>query len=112
MMKDEVGLEPTISSKFAAMGHEAVIEVTTLTHVEDAELLQDAGVGVVVVLGVVSLRKPNGLDVDERNEGETEDPVGHVADHVVEVGKHVQRSGASGKFDKKTKCIISQKVWL
>ena len=72
-----------------------------ITHVEDAELLQDAGVGVVIVFGVVSLRKADGLEVDEGDEGETEDPVGHVADHVVEVGKHVQRSCASNQKEKK-----------
>jgi len=66
-----------------------------LAHVEDAELLQDSGVGVVIVFGVVAFRKSDGLAVDEADEGEAEDPVGHVADHVVEVGEHVQWSGAS-----------------
>jgi hypothetical protein len=35
---------------------------------------------------------PDGLDVDE---GNTKDPLGHVADDVVKVGEHVERFSAS-----------------
>ena len=49
----------------------------------------------MVVFWMMLFRKSNGLDVDQDDEGQAEDPVGHVADHVVEVREHVERPGAS-----------------
>ena len=52
----------------------------------------------VIIFGVMFLGKTDGLDVDQDDEGRAADPVGHVAHHVVEVGKEVQRLGASEKM--------------
>lgn len=61
-----------------------------ITYIENAQLLQNACVGVMVVFRMMLFRKSDWLDVDEDNEGEAKDPVRHVADNVIEVGKHAE----------------------
>ena len=67
-------------------------------YIENTELLHDSRVGVVIIFGVMFLGQADGLDVDQDDEGCAEDPVGHVAHHVVKVGEQVQRLGAPEKM--------------
>jgi hypothetical protein len=44
----------------------------------------------VIIFGMMRFRKSDRLDVDQDDEGQAKDPVGHVTDNVVEVRKQVE----------------------